>query len=126
MPPPSYCTQKNSALPQDNQRHWTLSSLNGEMTQPTGRPSQPEPVISFTSILSRVREAYPELPLDPVILQSVLLCLIAGRYDQYHGEGSETHKGKNLLLRTRKDDVGMVLSVTAMVSADSLFVATVR
>ena len=96
------------------------------MTQPTGRPSQLEPVISFTSILSRVREAYPELPLDPVILQSVLLCLIAGRYDQYHGEGSETHKGKNLLLRTRKDDVGMVLSITAMVSADSLFVATVR
>ena len=126
MPPPSYCTQKNSPLLQDNQRHWTLSSLNGEMTQPTGRPSQLEPVISFTSILSRVREAYPELPLDPVILQSVLLCLIAGRYDQYHGEGSETHKGKNLLLRTRKDDVGMVLSVTAMVSADSLFVATVR
>lgn len=126
MPPPSYCTQKNSPLLQDNQRHWTLSSLNGEMTQPTGRPSQLEPVISFTSILSRVREAYPELPLDPVILQSVLLCLIAGRYDQYHGEGSETHKGKNLLLRTRKDDVGMVLSITAMVSADSLFVATVR
>lgn len=85
------------------------------MTQP-GVSLQPEPVISFPSILSRVREAYPDLPLDPVILQSILLCLIAGRFNQTHGQGSETHKGKNLLLRTRKEDVGMVLSITAMVS----------
>ncbi len=85
------------------------------MTQP-GVPLQPEPVISFPSILSRVREAYPELPLDPVILQSILLCLIAGRFNQTHGQGGGSYKGKNLLLRTRREDVGMVLSITAMVS----------
>ena len=64
----------------------------------------------FPSILARIHEACPELPVDPVIVQSLLLCLVAT------DEGSTPHNGKNLILRTRDEDIGLVLNLTELVS----------
>ncbi|KAL4251434.1 hypothetical protein ABKN59_005707 [Abortiporus biennis] len=70
----------------------------------------------FQSILTRIRDTHPDLPVDPVILQAILLCLIAGRYVQTGGLGKELPKtNKHLLLRTKKDDVPMVMNLTAMI-----------
>lgn len=76
-------------------------------------PGSPE---YLQSILHKVGEAHPELPLDPVILQSLLLCLVAGRYHESHGQCSQTHaRSKNLILRTKEEDVGMVVNIVAMI-----------
>ncbi|TFK44160.1 hypothetical protein BDQ12DRAFT_672494 [Crucibulum laeve] len=56
----------------------------------------------FPSLLSYIRNASANpasLPLDQVILQSLLLCIIAGE--------------KNLILRTPEEDVGPVVKLTA-------------
>jgi hypothetical protein len=45
----------------------------------------------------------PSLPLDHVIFQSLLLCLIAG--------------DKHLILRTPEEDVGLTVKLTVWVSA---------
>lgn len=77
-------------------------------------PGSPE---YLQSILHKISDTHPELPLDPVILQSILLCLIAGRYHENHGQCTQTHtRSKNLILRTKEEDVGMVLNIVAMVS----------
>lgn len=69
----------------------------------------------FSSYLTRVREALPDFPLDPVIFQSVLLCLIAGGS---HGEQWDpfSRGSKHLILRTSPEDVGLVLNITTLVS----------
>lgn len=69
----------------------------------------------FSSYLNRIREAHPDFPLDPVIFQSVLLCLIAGGS---HGEHLDTASrgSKHLILRTVPEEVGLVLNVTTLVS----------
>lgn len=56
----------------------------------------------FPALLANIRAAAPSLPLDPVVLQALLLCLLAG--------------GKNLILRTREEDVGAVSKLAASVS----------
>lgn len=92
------------------------------MTTPNGIPSTPVLATPgspeyFQSVLNKVTETHPEFPLDPVILQSLLLCLVAGRYHESHGQCSQTHtRSKNLVLRTKEEDVGIVLNVVAMVS----------
>ncbi|EKM54682.1 uncharacterized protein PHACADRAFT_258679 [Phanerochaete carnosa HHB-10118-sp] len=76
------------------------------MTLPTLAPSTTP---YFASCLARIHEAHPDFPLDPVILQSVLLCLIAGSADD------ALHPCKNLILRTNADDVGLVLNLATLV-----------
>lgn len=59
----------------------------------------------FSSLLSyihNVASAPVVLPLDPVILQSILLCLVSG--------------DKHLILRTPEEDVGLVLKLAVWVS----------
>ena len=72
----------------------------------------------FASVLARIRDAHPDLQLDPVIVQSLLLCLIAGRSD---GNGVANGERKHLVLRTKEEDIGIVLQLTYLVS---IFVAT--
>lgn len=71
----------------------------------------------FPSLVSRIREVHPDLPLDPVILQSILLCLVSG-----HSGSSESGYtgGKNLVLRTKEEDIGTVLNLVYLVSFSSL------
>jgi hypothetical protein len=56
----------------------------------------------FPALLSCIRSAAPSLPLDPVVLQALLLCLLAD--------------DKNLILRTREEDIGCVSKLVASVS----------
>lgn len=57
----------------------------------------------FPAVLSHIRNASPNpLPLDPVILQSILLCIIAG--------------DKHLILQTSPEDIGLVVKITVWVS----------
>ena len=77
-------------------------------------PGSPE---YLQSILRKISDTHPDLPLDPVIFQSLLLCLVAGRYHESHGQCSQTDtRSKNLILRTKEEDVGMVVNIVAMVS----------
>ncbi|TCD68268.1 hypothetical protein EIP91_011234 [Steccherinum ochraceum] len=89
------------------------------MTSPNGAPlylATPGSPEYLQSILHKTGEIHPDLPLDPVILQSILLCLVAGRYHETYGQCSQTHaRSKNLILRTKEEDVGMVLNIVAMI-----------
>ena len=67
----------------------------------------------FPSCVSRIRETHPDFPLEPVILQSILLCLVAGNTD---GSPDGYTGRKNLILRTRDEDVGVVLNLACLVS----------
>lgn len=60
------------------------------------------------SLLSYIRNSSSgTLPLDPVIFQAVLLCILAGE--------------KHLLLHTPEEDVGLVVRLAAWVSYTSRF-----
>lgn len=69
--------------------------------------AQPGTQSFFPALLSSVRNAAPSLPLDPVVFQALLLCLLAG--------------DKNLILRTREDDIGCVSKLVASVSRQLCF-----
>lgn len=57
----------------------------------------------FPAILSYVRNCIPgSLPLDPVIFQAVLLCIISG--------------DKHLILHTPEEDIGLVARLSVWVS----------
>lgn len=60
----------------------------------------------YPALLSNVHSAAPDLPLDPVVFRSLLLCILASG-------------GRNLLLRSSDEDVTLVQNITALVSADS-------
>jgi hypothetical protein len=64
-----------------------------------GVPGTPD---FFASVLTFIRATAPHVPLDPVILQSIILSVMAGR--------------KNVLLRTREEDIAAVQSLAALVS----------
>ncbi|KAL0581902.1 hypothetical protein V5O48_000132 [Marasmius crinis-equi] len=49
------------------------------------------------AIVSYIHTVVPSFPVDPVILQSILLCLLAG--------------GKHLILRTSEDDISLVMKI---------------
>lgn len=67
----------------------------------------------FPALVSRIRTIAPNLPLEPVVLESVLLCLAAG--------------SKNLILRTEDDDVGFVAkSVTSVSSHTACTVTSIQ
>lgn len=55
------------------------------------------------SLLAHVRAALPGFPLEPVIVQVLLLCIISG--------------DKNLVLRTRDEDVTLVSKLTTLVGS---------
>ena len=70
--------------------------------------SQPGTLPFFPSLLSSIQTNAPNVPLDPVALQAILLCLLAGN--------------KNLILRsTREDDIGSITKLTASVSRSLLY-----
>ncbi|GJE92727.1 hypothetical protein PsYK624_088830 [Phanerochaete sordida] len=76
-------------------------------------PLAPATTPYFTSVLARVREAHPDFPLEPAILQSLLLCLIAnGAEEPTRGVPQPC---KHLILRTHADDVGLVLNLTTLI-----------
>lgn len=79
-------------------------------------PKPPGAPPYFTSFLNKIREAHPDFPLDPVIFQSILLCLIAG--GAHGGAGESSSRGsKNLILRTSLEDIGIVQNIAALVSS---------
>ncbi|KAI1795593.1 hypothetical protein LXA43DRAFT_881334 [Ganoderma leucocontextum] len=70
-------------------------------------------------LMSRARASHPDLPLDSVILQSLLICLIAqprpsGSVKPERNHGSRS--GLHLILRTKEEDVGLVVNIVALVS----------
>ncbi|THH12468.1 hypothetical protein EW146_g7666 [Bondarzewia mesenterica] len=71
----------------------------------------PEPAIPgtpqfFPALLEHIRTTAPSLPLDPVILQSLLLCLMSGN--------------RNLILRTRDEDITVVQNLTTLLLTNAL------
>ena len=76
----------------------------------------------FPSLLSKIHDAHPDIPIDNVILQAILLCIVAGRSpsDSPPLAGGIRSSGLNgskyLLLRTREDDVNMVVNIVVTVS----------
>ena len=56
----------------------------------------------FPAVLASIRAAAPNLPLDPVLLQALLLSFLARQ---------------NLILRTREEDIGSVSKLAASVRA---------
>lgn len=55
------------------------------------------------SLLAHVHAALPGLPLEPTIVQVLLLCVVSG--------------DRNLILRTREEDIGLVARLTTLVSS---------
>lgn len=65
----------------------------------------------YATLLSTVRSAAPDLPLDPVVFRSLLLCILASG-------------PKNLLLRSYDEDVSLVQNITAAVSSGPSFLVS--
>ncbi|KAG1762893.1 hypothetical protein EDD22DRAFT_889454 [Suillus occidentalis] len=66
----------------------------------------PGSTLFLPSLLASIRSAAPGLPLEPVIIQVLLLCIVSG--------------DRNLILRTREEDIGLV-SRLATISLTSVF-----
>jgi len=62
----------------------------------------------YPALLENVHSAAPDLPLDPVVFRSLLLCILASG-------------GKNLLLRSYDEDISLIQSLTASVSVGLVF-----
>ncbi|KAI0075785.1 hypothetical protein K474DRAFT_1663891 [Panus rudis PR-1116 ss-1] len=73
----------------------------------------------FQSAVARIRESHPDIPLEPVILQALLLCLVAGNSSASSTtEPSSTtarRSSKHLILRTREEDVTEVLNIVVTI-----------
>lgn len=80
------------------------------------------------SLVNRVRTANPDLPIDSIVLQSLLLCLIA-RLPSLHTatssvgvstgvEQSQVDTGicAHLILRTTEEDIGLLANLVTLVS----------
>ncbi|KAI0675401.1 hypothetical protein C8Q78DRAFT_1012230 [Trametes maxima] len=69
-------------------------------------------------LFARARSAHPDLPLDPVILQSLLLCLIAQpcspTVSAKQAYEHDVRPGVHLILRTKEEDVGLVVNLVAL------------
>ncbi|KAG1752869.1 hypothetical protein EDB19DRAFT_1670259 [Suillus lakei] len=66
----------------------------------------PGSTLFLPSLLAHIRAAAPGLPLEPIIIQVLLLCIVSG--------------DRNLILRTREEDIGLV-SRLATISLTSVF-----
>lgn len=101
------------------------------MASPDAQPPLAERGTSayFPSLLTRIATVHPGLPLDSVVLQSVLLCLIArvdapalsthttaglGWEDPTPARG-EAWTCANLILRTREEDVALLVHLVSLV-----------
>ncbi|TFK53538.1 hypothetical protein OE88DRAFT_1733444 [Heliocybe sulcata] len=72
------------------------------MASVTSHPASPPGTVGyFPDLLARLRTAAPSLPLEPLIFQSLLLCLVAGE--------------KNLILRTQDEDISTVQKIAASI-----------
>ncbi|KAK7692351.1 hypothetical protein QCA50_003976 [Cerrena zonata] len=74
----------------------------------------------FPSLLSKIHDTHPDVPIDSVILQAILLCIVAGKSDSSTVSGGTHASGmpngsKYLLLRTREDDVNMVVNIVVTI-----------
>lgn len=71
-------------------------------------------------LFARARITHPDLPLDPVIVQSLLICLIAQprspTVSEQHAHDRAVRPGLHLILRTKEEDVGLVVNLVALVS----------
>lgn len=73
-----------------------------------GTPGTPD---FFASLLEFIRATAPDVPLDPVIFQAIVLCVMAGN--------------KHVMLRPREEDITVVQNLAALVS-NFVFVSTTR
>lgn len=73
-----------------------------------GTPGTPD---FFASILEFIRVTAPDVPLDPVVFQAIVLGVMAGN--------------KHVLLRPMEEDVAIVQNLAALVS-NFIFVSTTR
>lgn len=62
----------------------------------------PGSVSFLPSLLAHIRIAAPGLPLEPIIVQVLLLCIVS--------------RDRNLILRTREEDIGLVSRLAVIVS----------
>ena len=67
----------------------------------------------YAVLLSNVRSAAPDLPLDPVVFRALLLSILAS------GDN-------NLLLRSSDEDIPLVQNITALVSPSSCCLTSTR
>ena len=69
-------------------------------------------------MLARAKAAHPDLPIEPVILQSLLICLIAQPRLPLGAVRADkgANVGLHLMVRTREEDIGLVVNVVALVS----------
>lgn len=67
-------------------------------------PDLPSPgsISLLPSLLAHIRAVAPGLPFEPIIIQVLLLCIVSG--------------DRNLILRTREEDIGLVSRLAAIVS----------
>lgn len=72
-----------------------------------GTPGTPD---FFASILEFVRATAPDVPLDPVIFQAIVLCVMAGN--------------KHVLLRPREEDITVVQNLAALIFVNIFGYAT--
>ncbi|KAI0268733.1 hypothetical protein BC834DRAFT_866979 [Gloeopeniophorella convolvens] len=63
-----------------------------------GTPGTPE---FFASLLEYIRATAPDIPLDPVIFQSIILCIMAGN--------------RHVLLRAKEEDISIVQSLASLI-----------
>ncbi|KAG1870243.1 hypothetical protein DFJ58DRAFT_765268 [Suillus subalutaceus] len=66
----------------------------------------PGSTLFLPSLLAHIRTAAPGLPIEPVIIQVLLLCIVSGN--------------RNLILRTREEDISLVSRLTT-ISLTSVF-----
>ncbi|KAI0663423.1 hypothetical protein C8Q70DRAFT_949776 [Cubamyces menziesii] len=80
-------------------------------------------------LFARARITHPDLPLDPVIVQSLLICLIAQprspTVSEQHAHDRAVRPGLHLILRTKEEDVGLVVNLVALLVAENPFLPCV-
>ncbi|KAI0358549.1 hypothetical protein OH77DRAFT_1420949 [Trametes cingulata] len=80
------------------------------------------------NLLARAHATHPDLPLDPVILRSLLMCLIAQRrspnVSEKQANDRDVRPGLHLILRTREEDVGLVVNLVALTLTHVLGIST--
>ncbi|KAJ8494991.1 hypothetical protein ONZ51_g1992 [Trametes cubensis] len=79
-------------------------------------------------LFARARITHPDLPLDPVIVQSLLICLIAQprspTVSEQHAHDRAVRPGLHLILRTKEEDVGLVVNLVALTLQHILGIST--
>ncbi|KAI0373935.1 hypothetical protein BV20DRAFT_988046 [Pilatotrama ljubarskyi] len=77
---------------------------------------------------ARAHATHPDLPLDPVILRSLLICLIAqtrsATVSEKQAHDRCVRPGLHLILRTREEDVGLVVNLVTLTLTHVLGIST--